>query len=54
MQMRTAPRLEVPVSVLGHGMWGLAGWKDTDDALLPPRVATCSVKPSSDAQSGLS
>ena len=32
MQMRTAPRLEVPVSVLGHGMWGLAGWKDTDDA----------------------
>lgn len=32
MQTRTAPRLEVPVSVLGYGMWGLAGWKDTDDA----------------------
>lgn len=32
MQVRTAPRLGVPVSVLGYGMWGLAGWKDTDDA----------------------
>ena len=32
MQLRTAARLGVPVSVLGYGMWGLAGWKDTDDA----------------------
>ena len=32
MEMRTAKRLGRPVSVLGHGMWGLAGWKDTDDA----------------------
>lgn len=32
MQLRTAPRLGIPVSVLGYGMWGLAGWKDTDDA----------------------
>jgi aryl-alcohol dehydrogenase-like predicted oxidoreductase len=32
MQMRTAQRLGVPVSLLGYGMWGLAGWKDTDDA----------------------
>jgi aryl-alcohol dehydrogenase-like predicted oxidoreductase len=22
----------VPVSLLGYGMWGLAGWKDTDEA----------------------
>ena len=32
MDLRTAARLGQPVSVLGHGMWGLAGWKDTDDA----------------------
>ncbi len=32
MQIKTAPRLGVPVSRLGYGMWGLAGWKDTDDA----------------------
>ena len=32
MELRTARRLGMPVSVLGHGMWGLAGWKDTDDA----------------------
>ncbi len=32
MQTRIAPRLGMPLSVLGHGMWGLAGWKDTDDA----------------------
>jgi len=32
MELRTAARLGVPVSVLGYGMWGLAGWKDTDDA----------------------
>ena len=32
MELRTAPRLGMPVSVLGYGMWGLAGWKDTDDA----------------------
>lgn len=32
MQMRSAQRLAVPVSLLGYGMWGLAGWKDTDDA----------------------
>jgi aryl-alcohol dehydrogenase-like predicted oxidoreductase len=32
MELRTARRLGIPVSVLGHGMWGLAGWKDTDDA----------------------
>ena len=32
MQMRTAQRLGRPVSLLGYGMWGLAGWKDTDDA----------------------
>lgn len=32
MQMRHASRLGRPVSILGHGMWGLAGWKDTDDA----------------------
>ncbi len=31
MQLRTAPHIEIPVSVLGYGMWGLAGWKDTDD-----------------------
>lgn len=31
MEERKAARLERPVSVLGHGMWGLAGWKDTDD-----------------------
>ena len=32
MDHRTAGRLGRPVSVLGYGMWGLAGWKDTDDA----------------------
>ena len=32
MQTRIAPRLGMELSVLGHGMWGLAGWKDTDDA----------------------
>jgi len=32
MELRTARRLGIPVSVLGYGMWGLAGWKDTDDA----------------------
>ena len=32
MELRTAQRLGVPVSVIGYGMWGLAGWKDTDDA----------------------
>ena len=32
MQDRRAERLHRPVSLLGHGMWGLAGWKDTDDA----------------------
>lgn len=32
MELRTAKRLETPVSVLGYGMWGLAGWKGTDDA----------------------
>ncbi|MBK5256498.1 MAG: aldo/keto reductase [Vicinamibacteria bacterium] len=32
MELRTAERLGIPVSVLGYGMWGLAGWKDTDDA----------------------
>ena len=32
MEERTTTRLGRPVSVLGHGMWGLAGWKDTDDA----------------------
>ena len=32
MEERTTKRLGTPVSVLGHGMWGLAGWKDTDDA----------------------
>lgn len=32
MDSRTAARLGQPVSVLGYGMWGLAGWKDTDDA----------------------
>ena len=32
MELRTAARLGLPVSVLGYGMWGLAGWKDTDDA----------------------
>jgi aryl-alcohol dehydrogenase-like predicted oxidoreductase len=32
MELRTAARLGCPVSVLGYGMWGLAGWKDTDDA----------------------
>jgi aryl-alcohol dehydrogenase-like predicted oxidoreductase len=32
MELRNAKRLETPVSVLGYGMWGLAGWKDTDDA----------------------
>jgi aryl-alcohol dehydrogenase-like predicted oxidoreductase len=32
MEPRTARRLGTPVSVLGYGMWGLAGWKDTDDA----------------------
>jgi len=31
MDLRTAARLGIPVSVLGYGMWGLAGWKDTDD-----------------------
>jgi len=32
MELRTAARLGTPTSVLGYGMWGLAGWKDTDDA----------------------
>ncbi|MBX7187722.1 MAG: aldo/keto reductase [Vicinamibacteria bacterium] len=32
MELRTAARLGTPVSVLGYGMWGLAGWKDTDYA----------------------
>lgn len=32
MNLRTAARLGPPVSVLGYGMWGLAGWKDTDEA----------------------
>jgi len=32
MQTRIARRLGVPVSLLGYGMWGLAGWKDTDEA----------------------
>src|SRR5262245_17701971 len=32
MELRSARRLDRPVSVLGYGMWGLAGWKDTDDA----------------------
>lgn len=32
MELRTAERLGTPLSVLGYGMWGLAGWKDTDDA----------------------
>ncbi len=32
MELRTARRLGIPTSALGYGMWGLAGWKDTDDA----------------------
>ncbi len=32
MQTRTASHLGVPISRLGYGMWGLAGWKDTNDA----------------------
>jgi aryl-alcohol dehydrogenase-like predicted oxidoreductase len=32
MELRIAGRPGRPVSVLGYGMWGLAGWKDTDDA----------------------
>jgi aryl-alcohol dehydrogenase-like predicted oxidoreductase len=32
MQKRSAKRLAEPVSVVGYGMWGLAGWKGTDDA----------------------
>jgi len=32
MRKRSAKRLAEPVSVVGYGMWGLAGWKDTDDA----------------------
>ncbi len=32
MKLRTAERLGTPVSTLGYGMWGLAGWKETDDA----------------------
>ncbi|MEO8501323.1 MAG: aldo/keto reductase [Vicinamibacteria bacterium] len=32
MELRAAQHLGMPVSVLGYGMWGLAGWKDTDDA----------------------
>ena len=32
MELRTAGRLGTALSALGHGMWGLAGWKDTDDA----------------------
>jgi len=32
MDLRTASRLGTPISVLGYGMWGLAGWKDTDAA----------------------
>jgi len=31
MQTRTFGRLGWPVSVLGHGMWGLAGWSGTDE-----------------------
>ncbi len=31
MELRKSSRLDRPVSALGHGMWGLAGWKDTDD-----------------------
>ena len=30
MKQREAKRLNRPVSLLGYGMWGLAGWKDTD------------------------
>lgn len=32
VEMRSSHRLGRPISALGHGMWGLAGWKDTDDA----------------------
>ena len=32
MEVRSAVRLDRPVSAVGYGMWGLAGWKDTDDA----------------------
>ena len=32
MELRTARRLGLPISALGYGMWGLAGWKDTDEA----------------------
>jgi aryl-alcohol dehydrogenase-like predicted oxidoreductase len=32
MEYRTSERLGTSVSVLGYGMWGLAGWKDTDDS----------------------
>lgn len=32
METRNVPRLGVAVSRLGYGMWGLAGWKETDDA----------------------
>ena len=35
MEMRTAIRLGQPISAMGYGMWGLAGWKDTDDAEVP-------------------
>ena len=32
MQTRAFGRLGWPVSVLGHGMWGLAGWSGTDES----------------------
>lgn len=32
MKMRPFGRLGATVSEVGYGMWGLAGWKDTDDA----------------------
>jgi aryl-alcohol dehydrogenase-like predicted oxidoreductase len=32
MEYRRSERLGTAVSVLGYGMWGLAGWKDTDDS----------------------
>jgi aryl-alcohol dehydrogenase-like predicted oxidoreductase len=32
MNTRPFGRLKSPVSEIGYGMWGLAGWKDTDDA----------------------
>jgi len=32
MRYRTAPRLRVPVSEIGYGMWGMGGWSGADDA----------------------